>query len=202
MKNSRYTAPPRGSWSNKRGAGRGITFLRALVGHVGRECVIWPMGTDRDGYGMFGFEGRTYKAHRWICEATHGPAPSPDSHAAHDCGNGHRGCVNPSHILWKTPTDNARDRLKHGTANFGKGRPDRKLTVEQVREIIALKGQKSHVELAAIYNVSDSMIRKIQQGINWRDGKPGKKGFKPGDPRNVGWKKMLAARKRQLAAVS
>ena len=173
-----------GNWSSKRGQGKGIAFLRANVGHAGKNCLIWPMSKDRDGYGLFGFEGKQHKAHRWMCEASHGPAPSPEHHAAHECGNGHRGCVNPSHIIWKTPTANARDRLKHGTARIDKGRKLRKLTVEQVREVIALKGKKSHLELAAIYNVSDSQIRKIQQGITWRGGVAHNPGFTPGDPRN------------------
>lgn len=172
--------------SYNRGKGKAIAFLREHVSYTGENCLIWPMSRDRDGYGMLGFEGKHYKAHRWMCEAIHGPAPSPDAHAAHECGNGHRGCVNPRHLIWKTPTANARDRLRHGTARFGKGRPARKLTVEQVQEIIALKGQKSHLELAAIYNVTDSNIRKIQQGISWRGGKPGHPGFMPGDPRNTG----------------
>jgi hypothetical protein len=172
-----------GNWSPARGQGQGIRFLRAHVGHTGNNCLIWPLSGDRDGYGIFGFEGKNYKAHRWMCEATHGPAPTPEHHAAHECGNGHRGCVNPQHLVWKTPTANARDRLRHGTVN-PPGRPRRKLTVEQVREIIAMKGKKPHLEVAAIYNISDSQVRKIQQGITWRGGQLNKGGFKPGDPRN------------------
>lgn len=187
--------------NNQFGTGRAMAWLREQVGHQGENCLIWPFAVDRDGYGMLVHERRKYKAHRWMCEAIHGAPPEPDHHAAHECGNGHRGCVNPRHLVWKTPAQNALDRLKHGTANSGTGRRARKLTVEQVQEILALKGKKKDVELAAIYNVSHSCIRKIQQGISWAGGKPGKNGFKPGDPRNIGWARMHANRRARAASV-
>lgn len=169
-------------FSNRRGQGRGIAWLREHVNYTGEDCLTWPMSRDRDGYGTFAHEGRAYKAHRWVCEQTHGPAPSQEHHAAHDCGKGHEGCVNPKHIFWKTPTENARDRLKHGTTNSDKGRPGRKLTHEQVTEILALKGKLSHVELGHRFGVSDSQIRKIHRGVSWRGGMPGFTGFRTGDP--------------------
>lgn len=163
-----------GNTPPNKGKGKCIAWLREHVGYTGDSCLRWPYSRDRDGYGQFGLNGKMRKPHRWMCEATHGPAPSPDHHAAHECGNGHGGCVNPRHIVWKTPTDNARDRLKHGTVRDDKGRPLRKLTHEQVTEILRLKGQKSHVELGRMFGVSDSQIRKIHRGVSWRGGMPQK----------------------------
>lgn len=159
-----------------RGSGKGIAWLRENANYNGQSCLRWPFSRDRDGYGQFGLNGRVLKAHRWMCEATHGTAPTATHQASHECGNGHGGCVNPLHIVWKTPTDNARDRIKHGTVRDDRGRPRRKLTHEQVLQILALKGQKSHVEIGRMYGVSDSCIRKIHQGVSWRGGLPHKPG--------------------------
>jgi len=154
-----------------RGKGAAIAWLRAHVAYEGDNCLIWPFSVDRDGYGNFGFEGRSLYAHRWMCAQANGPKPTPTHHAAHECGNGHRGCVNPRHLIWKTPKENARDRLKHGTARCGSGRRPCKLTDKQVAEILALKGKKTHLELAALYNVTDSQIRKIHKGVTRTGGR-------------------------------
>lgn len=155
-----------------RGKGKCITWLREHVAFTGEGCLRWPFSRDRDGYGMFGLNGDILKAHRWMCEAQNGPPPTPQHHAAHECGNGHGGCVNPRHLKWKSPQENAQDRLKHGTVRDDKGRPLRKLTHDQVKQILALKGKKSHVELGRMFGVSDSNIRKIHRGVSWRDGMP------------------------------
>jgi len=171
-------------WSGARGQGAGIAFLRAHVGHTGEDCLPWPMSTDGRGYGVLGFEGENYKAHRMMCILAHGEPPSPLHQAAHSCGNGHLGCVNPLHLSWKTPTQNMADSVAHGTARTDRGRKRVKLTVEQVQQILALKGVKSQQEVAEIFGVSWRQIGKIQRGVSWRGGQLHKPGFKPGDPRN------------------
>lgn len=152
-----------------RGKGQGIAFLRAHLNFKGDECVIWPMGADQDGYGRFGFEGRAYKAHRWMCEQTHGPAPTAEHYAAHECGNGRGGCVNPRHIFWKTHAENTEDMIRHGTTRTGRGRSKRKLDHEKVAYIRAAKGEKTAPELAAMFGISYRQVTKIQQGISWSD---------------------------------
>jgi hypothetical protein len=172
--------------AHNKGNGAGITFLRNLISHDGDECVKWPLSDDGRGYGIVGFNGARLKAHRVMCELVHGPAPTPQHHAAHSCGNGHLGCVNPRHLSWKTPVENMADSVEHGTARFGKGRQRVKLTVEQVREIMALKGVRSQIEIGERFGVSWRHIGKIHRGVTWVGGLPGKPGFKPGDPRNTG----------------
>jgi hypothetical protein len=159
--------------STVRGKGRGLAFLRAHIDYQGDDCVIWPMGRDRDGYGLFGYNGgRSIRAHRWMCEQKHGQAPTEKHYAAHECGNGHLGCVNPKHLKWKTQDENALDAIRHGTTRTGKGRKLRKLTHDQVLDIIALKGLKTNAALSKIYGVCDRHIRLIQSGGSWRGGMP------------------------------
>jgi len=77
-------------------------------------CIIWPFAKDGSGYGQFGRQGRKYAAHRFICEAKHGPPPSPKMDAAHSCGNGHLACCNPHHLRWASRKENVADMFAHG----------------------------------------------------------------------------------------
>lgn len=149
-----------------RGTGKGVKFLRGLIGHQGDACVPWPMSSDRrTGRGHLGYLGKHYYAHRLMCELSYGPAPTDEHEAAHNCGKGHEGCVNPKHLFWKTPSGNQQDRKKHGTA--GNGRGPCSLTPEQVAEIKLLKGKKTQGEIGAMYGVHWTSIGNIFRGVTW-----------------------------------
>lgn len=145
--------------------GNGKTY-RWLVEHstfAGPECLTWPFSTHPTGYGTFGHNGGHFYAHRFMCELVHGPAPSPKHYASHNCGNGHLSCIHPGHLAWKTPYENAIDRLRHGN-NHKAGRKRDKLTAEQASEIFALKGVMTQYEMAALYKVSRETISSIHTG--------------------------------------
>jgi len=169
---------------HNKGKGATIAWLRAHANHSADDCLKWPFSGDSRGYGQLGYLGKQHKAHRIMCELAHGEPPTPEHQAAHSCGNGHLLCVNPMHLSWKTPKANMADCVAHGTARFDRGRKRIKLTVEQVREIIASKGVKSQQELAAMFGVSWRQVGKIQRGVSWAGGVSHKPGFQPGDPRN------------------
>jgi hypothetical protein len=57
------------------------------------------------------------RAHRVMCEIAHGPKPAPGFVAAHTCGKGREGCVNPRHLRWASQKENMADKLLHGTSN-------------------------------------------------------------------------------------
>jgi hypothetical protein len=148
--------------------GEPLAFLQAHVGYEGNECLIWPFSRNPYGYGSFGHEGKLVYAHRWMCAVVHGPAPTKKHQAAHDCNNGHGGCIHPKHVLWKTPLQNTQDKIQNGTTNTGKGRRRNKLTPEQVAEIRTIKTVAEQFEAAKRYGVSDSTIRKILYGKSWQ----------------------------------
>lgn len=147
-----------------KGKGQGITFLKAHLENDGKECLIWPYTRNGHGYGMMSYLGKMGEAHRFMCLLVHGKPPSPRHQAAHDCGNGHKGCVHPKHIFWKTPRRNRLDSNDHGTGN----RPaPRRLTIDQVMEIRA--SSKPYAELAAEYGVHRDTIGKIFRGETWKE---------------------------------
>lgn len=159
----------KGTPSPNSGKGLAVEFLRANVRYREARCLTWPYSRNEIGYGQFGYRGRQYKAHRFMCELAHGPAPSPRHQAAHSCGNGHLGCVNPNHLSWKTAGDNQAERTVHGTARKA-GRPFSLLSEDQVAEIRSLKGKMTNTALAARFGVHRETIGNIVRGISWRGG--------------------------------
>lgn len=137
-------------------------------------CLIWPFARGRSGYGSYGRNGKVHYVHRYMCEHAHGPSPSPKHQAAHSCGRGQHGCVNPRHVSWKTASENQLDRRQHGTTMNGK---KHKLTPEQVAEIRASKGKEKVTATAARFGVTETNIRQIQSGKIWRTGTYAHGGF-------------------------
>lgn len=99
-------------------------WLKGHVGYAGDDCLTWPFGGRGNGYGSIKFNGRHTTANYAMCELAHGRAPSPTHEAAHSCGNGHLGCVNPRHLRWATRLENANDALRDGTTSRGESHAD------------------------------------------------------------------------------
>lgn len=124
-----------------KGKGVGHAFLQSLVGWQEDACVLWPFSTEQNGHGQFGHNGVAYRAHKFMCELAHGPAPS-GLEAAHSCGVAR--CVNPKHLSWKTRSANELDKRIHGTASGGAngmGGNRTHLTPEQIADIRSNKGK-------------------------------------------------------------
>lgn len=132
----------------------------------GDECLIWPFYRNPQGYGMITRYGRPHIASRVVCVAKHGPPPAKHYQAAHSCNNGSGGCVNPKHLVWKTPAENQADRKLAGTDNSGSRHGKSKLTDEQVR-MIKRHTDVSARELAFRFGVSRWTIFDIRSGRRW-----------------------------------
>lgn len=152
-----------------KGKGKTAKWLFDRVSFQGDDCLIWPFSRKGPfGYGGLGYNGKGYYAHTFMCELVHGPKPTEKHQAAHTCGNGHLGCVNPRHLEWKTGRGNQLDRAVHGTKAAGGHRgPRRKLTPENVEVIRAMRGIKTQIALAAEFGVTHTTIRDIQTGKSW-----------------------------------
>jgi hypothetical protein len=133
-------------------------------------CLLWPFARDKHGRGLMSAEGIHYWAHRYMCKLVKGDPPTPEHTAAHSCGNGHEGCINPHHLAWKTQAENLEDCRKHGTIvrtlQGNKGR----LLPMQVREIRDARGYQTQGQLAAKYGVSEGTISDIWHRRTYRDG--------------------------------
>lgn len=142
---------------HNKGKGRAVAWLQQYATYPGDDCLIFPFCRSRQkGYGSFSHDGTIYYAHRFMCELVKGPAPEDRPQAAHSCGNGHRGCVTPRHLSWKTNSENQLDRRRHGTDSPRVMR--RQLTPNEVAQIRALKGQKTQAEIALQFGVARGCI--------------------------------------------
>ena len=146
-----------------------IGWINEHKDHSGDGCLAWPFSKLTNGYGVINAEdGRKRIASRVMCEVAHGMPSNENMQAAHTCGNGHNGCVNPRHLRWATVIDNLHDKYHHGTHLYGEKAPWSKLTEEQAK---MAKYDLSHLtatEVANILGVRPTTIHCIRQGRNWR----------------------------------
>ncbi len=145
-------------WSNRRGEGRGIKWLRAHIDYTGDDCLPWPMMADgRVGRGRVGYNGEIWWSHRLMCTLAHGEPPTSKHQAAHNCGNGHTGCCNPRHLEWKTNQQNSVDRSEHGRGS----RPGKYRTLDKTKiaRLKARKGLQTQTSAAKEFGCSLSLVQ-------------------------------------------
>lgn len=144
-------------------------IMDVALPYSGKECLIWPYarsGPDKRECYVF-YEGGMRLAHRVVCRLAHGEPPSDEHHAAHECGNGHLGCISPEHLSWKTPVENEADKIRHGTKLVGSRVGNSRLREDQIGPIMALQGIMSAERVADHYGVHFNTIRKVWQGRSW-----------------------------------
>lgn len=135
------------------------------------ECVHWPFLRRPDGYPVFGSQrGKRFRAHRYMCELVHGSAPTDMHQAAHSCGNGHLGCVNPKHLRWATPKENIADQKIHGTYRAGSKIEHKAILNEGIVADIKqrLANGDRNVDIANVYDISPHHVSAIKIGKSWK----------------------------------
>ena len=172
MTHKRNTSGIRAHAASKRGNGANLLWLKERVNYAGDDCLLWPFAKDAlRGHGMLGYTDEagkhvSKKAHRLMCELAHGLPPTKWHEAAHECGNGHLGCVNPRHLSWKTRSANQLDRRKHGTANKSPNGGRTRLSLEQIEEIRSLKGKITPARLAESFGMKRGGIEYWQNSTH------------------------------------
>lgn len=141
-------------------------FEETVLPYTGEDCLTWPHARAL-GYGYLYIDGRVRGVHRLVCERLYGSPPTPQHQAAHSCGKGHEGCVNPMHLSWKTRSENETDKISHQTSQHGERGSGARLTVAVIQEIRALRGLVSQSVLAKKFGVTQSHISRIQTGDVW-----------------------------------
>lgn len=152
-------------------------FLELFKSADATECLICP-SRRKDGYpGRLTHNGERLMAHVFACIYANGEKPGPDYHAAHECGNGTGGCMNPHHMKWKKVADNMADKARHGTQPRGEKVSAAKLTENAVVQIKQqLLTDKPKRRIADEFGVSESLICMIAKGKRWAHIKATNKG--------------------------
>jgi len=144
-----------------------MKWVKAHVDHAGDACLPWPFPSSSEGRGKVVVDGRPMVASRYMCILAHGDPPSPTHEAAHSCGKGHEGCMNPRHLRWATRSENQADKVLHGTAYRGERHWAARLTEADVRSIRSLLGTMTQTAIADAYGVDQSAISDIKRGRIW-----------------------------------
>ena len=152
--------------------GRVRRITKGLTRSLGHE----PKGSlrQRDGvYWVFKLmlpngSKRIFQAHRLVCEAFHGPPPSPKHHAAHWDGDGLNNRFD--NLRWATPAENIADKIRHGRVSIGARNGRAKLTDDQVRVIRSkFSGKRDDIrKLCKEFNLSRSAMRSVCSGEHWQ----------------------------------
>lgn len=135
--------------------------------YEGLDCLAWPFSKDTHGRGQISINDRMKKAPRVMCEEAHGAPPTPEHQAAHSCGKGHLGCINPKHLVWKTRVENEADKLAHGTRPLGEDAYNAKLTAVDVQAIRRRSKTELCKDLAKEFGVHPGTISQLKRGITW-----------------------------------
>lgn len=139
-------------WSAKNGQLRKITPVRHRQGY-------YQISAHADGAQRFPL------IHRLVLEAFVGPCPS-----GHECRHldGSRTNNALSNICWGSKSDNAADKVQHGTATRGERSSSARLTTADVIEIRRLRAAGWRLrELADKYGITDKGISRICLRKTW-----------------------------------
>ena len=130
-------------------------------------CWLWTGYTSENGYGIFGVNGRQYKAHRVSYVIEHGRIDN-DRLVLHRCDV--RACVNPAHLFLGTPKDNSQDAVKkrRNAKLYGERNGKAKLTRAAVLAIRRLcKRGVYQKTVAKQFGVSEATISYVVNGGRW-----------------------------------
>lgn len=144
-----------------------IRWIEKHSKYEGSDCLKWPFGVGDHGRGTVTISGKTISAPRAMALAAHGDPPTDQHQAAHICGNGHLGCMNPKHLAWKTAAENEADKDVHGTKRMGTDINTSRLTENQVRYIRSQRGLVTGRHLANMFGVTPSAITSVQLRKSW-----------------------------------
>lgn len=130
-------------------------LIRAVC--IGRRWGYLLVGLTVDG------RNKTFKVHRLVCEAFHGPPPRGQNDVAH--GDGNRTNAAAGNLRWASRAENVADMFAHGNEKPKRGstNSNSKLTEADVAAIRAEPRRRGLLyELAARYGISRNVVGNIR----------------------------------------
>ena len=150
-----------------------IVEIHGLDGYgASRDGRIWSLrrngwremsgSSQSKGYRRVHCGGVDFLVHRLVLAAFHGPCPE-GMQARHL--NGDKLDNRAENLAWGTPSENAADKIRHGTCQVGESHPQARLTITEIDAI--RDDPRPHKVIAAEYGVERSNISKIKARQSW-----------------------------------
>ncbi len=116
---------------------------------------------------------RTFFIHALVCRAFHGEPPSPQHETAHN--DGIRTNCRYDNLRWATPSENQRDRFRHGTILIGSAVPNSVLNEKIVRGVRERHAELKHngrkrlpngalTKIAEEFGITRSQVHRLTTG--------------------------------------
>lgn len=147
----------------------GIELIKRWA-EVRGENECWPYigrsfttnGTGRLKYGQLWFEGKKWRAHRFVASLCVSSLP-PSACVCHSCDNPL--CMNPAHLFLGSHAENVADKMAKGRHRSPKGEKNgqSKISDVQAEEVrrLAREGGNQRI-LAARYGISQALVSMIK----------------------------------------
>lgn len=136
--------------------------------HMDTPCWVWIGSRSKQGYGNFGVNGGSTKAHRFSYQLHYGEIPEGND-ICHRCDN--EPCIRPDHLFAGTARDNILDMEAKGRAYHPRGSNSgqAKLNEEIVIEIRNLSSQgMSYSQLVRRFKIGKTTVAHIVKRDNWK----------------------------------
>lgn len=129
------------------------------------NCWNWLGAKDQDGYGIYGHNKKTTRAHRLLASTVYGAIESGNV-VMHLCDN--PSCCNPGHLVIGSIQANVSDRENKGRRTPPKGELHKssKITAAQALEI--RYSTLTERELATKYGIGKTQVGDIRRGLYWK----------------------------------
>lgn len=140
--------------------------------HKGKKSGIKKATKSDRGYLAIGLsrkdDSKTFRVHRLVASAF---IPNPDCLIEVNHKDGIKANNHVSNLEWSTRGENMRHAYRMGLLKIRCGEQivhKAKLTLEQVKYIVAMQGKITACKLAASLGISDCAIHDIYKGRSWK----------------------------------
>lgn len=137
-----------------------------------KGCLEWAGARHEFGYGIVGFAGKTFRAHRVAYWLVHGPFDERQM-VLHKCDN--PACFDAKHLFLgsaKSNHDDCRAKGRHVNPPrlVGEKNHAAKLTARDVKQIrrLLLEGKLTQREIAKRFGVTKCPIQRIANQKGWK----------------------------------